>query len=965
MTKRWYDLDFAETARQTDTDLRTGLRTEEARKRLETNGLNTVFPLPASSFWEDMRKTSVSTLTILLTLVCVLQVFFTKSILCLIPVLLLAINYLTLMISYVKAKRILSGMGHASLPTAKVVRDGRMTLVKQEQVAVGDLICLSAGDIVPCDARLIEDNNLIVLESGITGAEGPVRKDSDYRNIRNIAPHEALNMVYASTIVKSGHGKAIACRCGKDCYVCSVGKNKAAVSYDKLAVFNRLRKLSYFVTLAAILLTFLLTVLNMLPAFRRFDALTGLLYALSFGCGAMTEFYSIFGYIIVSVGVFGSFRPSGRLCTGVLIKNAEKLSDMAKLTTLIIPTEAVVAESDMRLNCIYLDVDADRPYEVTQLGFDPACSEILRLAVVSTGLYDQRLISLTAAGDNMYTCEEEAILRSAKENGLYTHELDEEYPLREHLGKGEYCPFETTLIRQGAENRVVVRGAADQILASCTSYRDRAGNIHKMNGMIRSRLSTIASQMMRERGRVVGIATNYSFFTTLVRLSDTLSGMTFEGFLGFNEPLLPGVTKTVEKLRSAGIRVVLFTSDKSERNAALAGILGIVTDEAGQITDRDEIQRMGEGVLATRLDRLALYQNMDARTAGRVISLMQKRGEKVGYLGQKFEEIVTMRQADVCYTQSITLSERKKSRKKGSDDADLPISVSKAGDGAPGGCDALRFVSDAIVSVVTGRDSSGGLNAVCASIERARMIDRNIRRLMTYLLTVNITRLLLLLWTFFSGYLMLTPIQILFCGLLFDLAAVMIIAFEKPDRDILSKAPSGRQHTSSAASFRAILSGLFFGICLILSGSVLISLGLVDSAKVCTPIFLSMLIASPLILLESGKERSLFAGDLSFSNMLSFAVLSILALVGCGLIFPAFGNLVGIYRLPVSVCVGVLIPPTLLLLFTELFKSTAKGKMGFPTPGKRKPRTPKKDSKDATSKDAPSGASSDEHSEQP
>lgn len=941
MTKRWYDLDAAETARQTDTDLRTGLRAEEARKRLETNGLNTVFPLPATSFWEDMRKTSISTLTILLALTCVLSALFKKNIQTLILIILLAVNYLTLIISYVKAKRILSGMGHAALPTAKVVRDGRLTLVRQEQIAVGDLICLSAGDIIPCDARLIEDNNLIVLESGITGADGPVRKDSEYRNIRNIPPHEALNMVYASTIVKSGHGKAIACRCGKDCYVCSVGKNKAAVSYDKLAVFNKLRRLSYFITLAAILLTFLLTVVNMLPALQRFDALTGLLYALSFGCGAMSEFYSIFGYIIVSVGIFNSFGQSGRLCTGVLIKNAEKLSVMENLTTLIIPTESVVAESELRLNCIYLDADSDRPYEATPLGFDPACSEILRLAVVSTGLYDQRLISLTAAGDNMYSCEEEAILRCAKENGLYTHELDEEYPLREHLGKSEYCPFETTLIRQGAENRVVVRGAADQILAACTSYRDMAGNIHKMNGMVRSRLFTIAAQMMRERGPVVGIATNYSFFSTLVRLSDTLSGMTFEGFLGFSEPLLPGVTKTVEKLRGAGIRVILFTPDKSERNAALAGILGIVSDETSQITDRTEIEQMGEGVLATRLDRLSLYQNMDARTAGRVIALMQKQGEKVGYLGQKFEEIVTMRQADVCYTQSMTLSDRRKSKKKTFDEDDLPISVSKAGDGAPGGCDALRFVSDAIVSV-TGKDSGGGLNAICASIERARMIDRNISRLFTYLLTVNITRLLLLLWTFFSGNILLTPVQMLFCGLIFDLAAVMIIAFEKPDRDILSKPGSKHQNTSSAENFRAMLAGLFFGICLILSGSVLTSLGLVSSATVCTSVFLSVLIASPLILLESGKIRSLFAGDVSFSNMLSLVVLSILAFVGCGLLFPKFGGLFGIYRLPIPAYIGVLIPPILLLLFIELFKSAANGRGGFRISGNHPPRPPQR-----------------------
>ncbi len=920
MPQRWYDLNPEETARQTATDPRTGLSSTEARSRLETNGTNTVFPIPADSFWEYMRKTSTNTLSILLGLSCLLAAIFGQPIMALILVSTLAVNYITVIISYIKSQKILAKMGHSALPTAKVIRDGKMTLIRQDQIVVGDVICLSAGDIVPCDARLIEDNNLITLETGITGANGPVRKDSGYQNIRNILPHEAINMVYASTIVQSGHGKAIACRCGKDCYVCSVGKNVSAISYDRLKVFNSLRRLSFFVTLFAIILTFGLTVLNMLPAFHQYSALDGLLYALAFGCGAMTEFYAVFGYIIVSVGIFGALTQSGQISTGALIKKAEKLEAMQKLSALIIPAEAVTAAQDTTLCSIYLDVKQDEPYEIDALGFHPDCENILRLAVVSTGLYGDRLVALTSAGDNMYSCEEDAILRAAKQSGLYTRELHEEFPLVEHLSKSEYCPFETTLVFNRGERRIVARGGADEILAVCSFYRDLKGNIHHLDPAARGRLSAIAARMMRERGPVIGVATNYSKYYKLVRLSDTLSGMTFEGFLGFDEPLLPGVIETVERMQNAGIRVILSSPDTSEREISLAGKLKILVSPDIQVADRTEIDAMSDSTLAARSEEITLYRGMNKNSIRRVIKTLKKQGETVGFLGLNFDEIVAMREADVSYTQSVTLSGRRRRSANRNALPDVPISVSKAGDGAPSGCDALRFVSDVIVSVVSGRHKSGGLNAVCRSIQRAKMIYRNIERLLTYLLTVNTARLLLLLWTFFSGRCMLTPVQMLVCGLIFDLAAVMIIAFEAPSSDILETRSKSRLQPPAAVNISAVLTGVFFGICQIIVGSLLYTTSAVSLEGICTPIFLSTLIASPVILLESGKEGSLFKGKNRISNILLLSVLFGIILVCLGMAFPAFGALFGIYRIGWKSRIGILVLTALLLTFIELFK---------------------------------------------
>ena len=928
MSDRWYDLSPTETAEKTNTNLHSGLTSAEANSRIAKNGLNAVFPLPRGSFFDYVRKLPINSLSILLALSAVPSALFGHTAMAIVLVATLMLNYITVALIYVKAQRVIAQMGRFSLPTAKVLRDGKMTVIRQENVVTGDIIFLSAGDIVPCDARLIEDDNLFVLETGITEARFPIRKDSEYQNIRNIKPHEALNMVYASTIVQSGKGKAIACRTGKSTLVCQSEKNKAAVSYDKLGVFDKLHKISFYVTLAAILLTFILTVINMIPGIGKLGSLDGLLYSLSFGCGAMTEFYAIFGYIIVAVGVFCSMNRTGPTVTGALIKNAEKLEKMCGLDTLIIPPEAVAASQDIVLDRIFTDNGYDRWYEKEKDGFEKIsdCSRLICYAVVSTGIYGSRLTSLNATGNNVYSSEEEAIIRCAEENGLYNLELDRYFPLREHLGKCEYCRFDVSLIKQESDNIIIARAAADDILNSCSYYRASDGAVRAMNNVTRSRLSTIAAQMTRERGIVIGIATNKSVYNSLVRLSDSLSDMIFEGFLGFSEPMLTDIELTISKCKSAGISVLLFVPDKTERGIRIANAIGIIDDADRQIADGKELAAKEDGEITDHLSDYVLYENMDAQTERRIIKLLRGCGRKVGFLGLRFEEITAMREADVSFTQSITLSDSHTGRKKSV--SELPISVSKSGGGAPSGCDAMRFVSDVILSIVTRNSPLGGMNALLSSLERAMAVYYNISRLMTYLLTVNTAKLILLLFSFFTGTYFLTPVQMLICGMVYDLASVMVISFEKPQRDILGSFRTGG-NTAAAAfkdGIKAVFEGLLLGGGAVILSAVLQAVKAQNTDNICTPIFISMLIASLFVLVESGRKESLLSGNIVLSNMFLTVMFSALLFISCGLIFPKFGGIFGIYRMGAKSCLGIFILISAFAVIVGLLKYRRKPK---------------------------------------
>ena len=193
---RWFDLSPQDAAEALGSDLYAGLTAAEAKRRTRQWGLNRIFPIPEGSFSTYLRQITLNPLTVLLLLTASISAFFGSLAVSLTLILLIALGYTSVIFVYVKAQRIFSEMSKFSLPYAKVIRDGRLFILRQEQLVPGDVILLSAGDIVPADARLIEDHDLYLLESGITNAKGAVRKNAAFLDYRNLDPHQQINMVF-------------------------------------------------------------------------------------------------------------------------------------------------------------------------------------------------------------------------------------------------------------------------------------------------------------------------------------------------------------------------------------------------------------------------------------------------------------------------------------------------------------------------------------------------------------------------------------------------------------------------------------------------------------------------------------------------------------------------------------------------------------------------------------------------
>lgn len=916
---RWYAIPPEEAAELLHSDLAAGLSASEAKRRLKKQGFNRIFPIPEGSLSTYLKQISLNPLAILLLLTTLLSAFFSSVTVSLVTLLLLVVGYTSAIFMYNKAQQIFAGMSKFSLPYAKVLRNGHLYILRQEQLVEGDIIFLSAGDIVPADARLIESDDLYLLESGITAATGAVRKNAAFYDYRNLAPHQQVNMVFASTIVARGRGKAIVCKTGDQTLVCLTNHNRPAVCYDRLTLFERLQKISYLASIISISAVFVFTILNLLT--HRWEVLSGFSTLLALSVATLSEFYTAFARVVVASGIFSAMQRDGKITKGALIKNADKLRSLADVTTLLVPPECLVNERDMKLSAI---MAGGTFYDFDGKPQDELSIELLRYAVLSTGIYGtSRMIALNQAGETTFTFEENAILNAGNLSGIWNRQLDEDYTLIEHRRRADAPPdapaCDLTLTRHAGQYVLIARGDVKQILELCSHYTDPTGRPRPMTVARRQNILTDAGQLMRGSRQITAIATTLTAARNLSSLGDLVGQLTFEGLLAFDQPLLPGCAKTVQKLKDAGMRIILVSPEVSERYYHLAESLGILDDRSRAVT-ADEIDSMGEEAFLTNFSEYTLYQGLSLSKRRSILKLWREKGETVLYMGRELSETTMIREADVGATQALTLSGRGYQSFSAPGGNKLSVSFSQSTDGTLNGCDALRFVADLVVSMVD-NDGIGGLNALTTAICTAKSIFRNLRRIFVHL-TVSLTaRVLLTLAGFLFGVLWLSPAQLLFWGILLDIAAILTLSLTPIDNNLPRKTASRPISVNSPGYFKRlfVLSagvGAVLGICQLLT--VLLSLiWKTTHAEQSTLVLLSAIPAMAVLLWETGRHTDRRRRGVTISRSTLLSACLIFGLVILCLAIPTVGAAFGIVSSKLYLLPLALIPGGVLLALCE------------------------------------------------
>jgi Mg2+-importing ATPase len=493
---------------------------------------------------------------------------------------------------------------------ATVLRDARSCELPVIELVPGDVVLLSAGSLVPADARLLEANDFFVNQAQLTGEPYPVEKrvvQLQDGTAPVTAPEDwaldSVDTVFMGSSVVSGSARVLIGRTGSATALGQVAvslADKAPPTAFELGT-RRFGMLIMRLTLLLVLFTLLVNVALHRPLLESF------LFAVALAVGLTPELLPM----VVSVTLTqGALRMAA---LKVIVKRPSAIQDMGAMDVLCTDKTGTLTEARIRLE---RHVDA-------QGRDDP---QVLALAYL-----------------NSYF---ESGLKSPLDDAILAHEEIDVSAWR----KIDEVPFDferrrvSVLVERAGARRLVAKGAPEDILRLCTHYADSAGTPVVLDEAAHARINALFDSLGEEGFRVLGIAWRDVPLDHPHAVVSDESELVFAGFAAFLDPPKASAGEALKAMTASGVAVKIVTGDNERVTRHVCTQLGVVVE--GVLTGT-EVAAMNDDALRARVEGVNLFCRVNPAQKNRIILALKARGHVVGYLGDGINDAPSLHTADV------------------------------------------------------------------------------------------------------------------------------------------------------------------------------------------------------------------------------------------------------------------------------------------------------------------------------
>ncbi|HEX7242700.1 MAG TPA: HAD-IC family P-type ATPase [Longimicrobiaceae bacterium] len=863
----WHALPAADVLARLETD-GGGLDDREAAARLARHGPNRLRAIPPTPAWKVLLAQLRSVVVLLLAGAAAVALLTGDPLDAAAIAAVLLLNTTLGFVMELRARRSMEALGGLEVPRATVVRGGAVREVPAESLVPGDVVVLEAGARVPADARLLSAAELRTAEAALTGESLPVDKSAEAAPPADTPLAERGDMVYLSTLVVGGTGRAVVVATGMRTEVGRIGGLVGAIEEEPTPLERRLDELGRRLAWVAVGAAALVAGLGWLHGAGLALVLET---AVALAIAAVPEGLPAVATIALAVGVRRMARRHA------LVRRLPAVESLGSATVVCTDKTGTLTAGEMTVVVVWA---GGREVRVGGTGYAPeggfldgggevrpGPDDPLHLALRSGALANRAALvrgaeGWSARGDPT----EAALLAAAAKAGI-----DRDALLRAHPEVGE-VPFSSERMLMatfhGSPGGVAayVKGAPAQVLARCDRVLTRAGEVpldEAGREEVRARNAELAARGLR----VLALARAHP---AAGRDASALRGLTFVGLAGMMDPPAPGVRETVAKLREAGLRTVMLTGDQRLTAAAVARELGVLA-EGEETMDGRELDRLDDRELAARVGRVAAFSRVSPEAKLRIVSALRRQGEIVAMLGDGVNDAAALKRAD--------------------------IGVAMGGRGT----DAAREASGVVL-----RDDR--FPTVAAAVEEGRIVFDNIRKFVFYLFSCNLAEVLILLAAGVAGLpLPLLPLQILWLNLVTDTFPALALAVEPGDADVMRRPP--RDPGSAILSPRfvagiALYAGLMTAVTL---AAFLWGLAGGDGARAVTLCFTVLCLAQVLHLGNARSRRPVLGRREATSNPFALGAAGLaVGLQLLALYWPPLARLLGVVPLAAADWAAVL-----------------------------------------------------------
>lgn len=666
-----------------------------------------------------------------------------------------------------QAEKNLDGTRPFATHPCTVRRDGRLRQIPVQQLVLGDILVLERGQLIPADARLIETDELKVDESVLTGESESVRKDAQALHIPDDDINAQNNMVFAGTRVKTGKGFALVTALGSHTVMGRVAKLAQGTEKKDTRFSKQICTLNMGLFTGTAVLAALIAGMDLR---HGSDMLSVVQMALVFAIAAIPENLSGLITFILSVS-------AGNLAEHqVLVRRLQALETIGSMSVLCTDKTGTLTENFLTIEQVFLPGLGKVPFsaEWRDLKNLPsrAVEELLRMARLTS---PDVAVSIRNAmvGDPV----DIALQRASHPT------LEKGYRLVKHI------PFESEQMRSAsiyrAKGEQVIafsKGAPEVILQQCKFYMAPSGEIVEMTEDERLEYLLINRELALENAqRVLG----FSGKLLHSEYEDPYTNGVFVGWMCLKDPPKAGVLETIERLKTAGTRVIMITGDQKATAAVNAKNLGILSDHDVVWSSRE----LSEWVNETLPDNIAVFARTKPEDKLAIVEALQKNYPVVGMVGDGVNDAPALQRSNVAFAMGSQ------------------------------GSDAARDSADFLLL----KDQ---LEGIVLSIMESKLVQSRLKRTVTYMVSCSVAIIFTLLFaTLVNMTLPFSLAQVLWLNLITASLPAMALAFEgglpvtgKESRAQSSDILSGKETflmfyfalMIAAASFLAYLAGAEF-----------------------------------------------------------------------------------------------------------------------------------------------------------
>ncbi len=582
-----------------------GLTSAEAAQRLDKFGPNDPAPRRRRSGVVQLLGLFLNPLVVILLIAAAASAFLGQiadaCIIAAVVLLSVAINFAQ---TY-RSERAAERLREQVTPTATVQRDGEWREIARRSVVPGDAIRLSAGDLVPADARLLESRDLYAQQAALTGESMPSEKEAGAEQTEQRGNANARNMVFLGTSIISGTATAEVVATGRQTAFGDIAE-RLSMRPPETEFERGLRGFGALIMRAVFFLVLFIMVVSI--GLHR-DALQSLLFAVALAVGLTPEFLPMITSVTLAKGAVSMAREK------VIVKQLAAIQNFGSIDILCSDKTGTLTTGDMGL---------DRSIDPLGASSDRALTLGWLNSSFETGIRSPL----------------DAAILKQKPASIEGYEKRDEVPFdfeRRRVSIVVDTPA------PGDEDRLLItKGAPEGMIPLCVSY-EAGGQRAEMDENARKSAARAYDDLSAQGFRVLAVAYREIDKRAAYSAADERE-LTLAGFLAFADPCVPDALEVVKRLKRDGVEVKIITGDGEKVTRHVCDEVGL---SGARVVLGEDIDRMSDTALDHVVEEASVFARVSPGQKTRILIALKHRGHVVGFMGDGINDAPSLRAADV------------------------------------------------------------------------------------------------------------------------------------------------------------------------------------------------------------------------------------------------------------------------------------------------------------------------------